>query len=193
MVYSRLISGKELTFGISGRLYKSNVLLYDHQTESLWSQLKSQAITGGLAGEYMQPIPSVRMRWKKWRQQHPHTLVLSERTGYSRNYAIDPYEGYYRVGSLMFPVGRVRLDLAAKERVMGIEIDGEAKAYVLESLQSKPGAIEDRVGNTDIIIEVSSEGEVTAVRTTDGEKMPHMFVYWFAWQAFYPDTEVASR
>lgn len=192
MVYSRLIGSRELTFGISGRLYKSNVLLYDHQTESLWSQLKSRAISGDLAGRQLQPISSVRMRWKKWRQQHPRTLVLSDRTGYKRNYALDPYEGYYQVGSLMFPVGRVRLDLSAKERVVGVEIDGAAKAYVLESLQRRPGIIEDRIGNTDIVIEVSPEGEVTGVRRVSGETVPHMFVYWFAWQAFHPKTEVSG-
>ncbi len=192
-MYSRQISGRELTFGISGRLYKSNVLLYDHQTESLWSQLQSQAITGDLVGKKMEPIASVRMRWKKWRQQHPQTLVLSDKTGFSRNYSVDPYEGYYRVGSLMFPVGRVRTDLPAKERVVGIEIDGAAKAYALESLQRKPGITEDRIGEVDITIEVSPEGEITSVRKASGEDVPHMFVYWFAWQAFFPDTEVSGK
>ena len=192
VVYSRLAGGRELTFGISGRLYKSNVLLYDHQTESLWSQLKSQAIAGDLAGERMQSIASVRISWKKWKQQHPSTVVLSHRTGYARNYAIDPYEGYYRVGSLMFPVGRVRVDLPTKERVVGVEIDGAAKAYVLQSLQPRPGIIKDRVGNTDIFIEVSSEGEVMAVRRASGEAVPHVFIYWFAWQAFHPQTQIFS-
>jgi len=192
-VYSRQIGGRELTFGISGRLYKSNVLLYDHQTESLWSQLKSKAITGEFVDKQMAPIASVRISWKKWRLQHPHTLVLSDKTGFSRNYAVDPYEGYYRVGRLMFPVGRVRLDLAAKERVVGIEIDGAAKAYVLESLQRRPGIIKDRVGKVDITIETSEEGEITSVRNASGEDIPHMFVYWFAWQAFYPETEVSGE
>ncbi len=192
-MYSRQISGRELTFGISGRLYKSNVLLYDHQTESLWSQLQSQAITGDLVGKQMEPIASVRVKWKKWRQQHPQTLVLSDKTGFSRNYSVDPYEGYYRVGSLMFPVGRVRNDLPAKERVVGIEIDGAAKAYALESLQRKPGITKDRIGEVDITIEVSPEGEITSVKNSSGEEVPHMFVYWFAWQAFYPNTEVSAR
>ncbi len=168
-------------------------MLYDHQTESLWSQLQSQAITGDLVGKRMEPIASVRMSWKKWRQQHPKTLVLSDKTGFSRNYSVDPYEGYYRVGSLMFPVGKVRLDLAAKERVMGIEINGAAKAYVLESLQREEGTIQDRVGDMEITIEVSPDGEITSVRNASGENIPHMFVYWFAWQAFYPKTEVSGK
>lgn len=192
MVYSRSIDGRLLTFGISGRLYKSNVLLYDHQTESLWSQLKSQAISGDLVRKRMQPIVSTRTRWKKWRQMHPRTTVLSDETGYRRDYTVDPYKGYYQVGSIMFPVGKVRIDLSAKERVMGIAINGAAKAYAIQHLQQKSGIIEDRIGEARISIEVSPDGEVAAVRNASGERIPHMFVYWFAWQAFYPETGVFS-
>jgi hypothetical protein len=186
------VGDQELTFGISGRLYKSNVLLYDHQTESLWSQLKSQAISGKMVGQRIEPVPSVRMSWKKWKQQHPQTKVLSDKTGYRRNYAIDPYEGYYRIGSLMFPVGKVRIDLPAKERILGVAVGDAAKAYVLEKLQKNPGKTKDRIGETDIDIEVSPEGEIVAVRNAAGGMVPHMFVYWFAWQAFHPNTEVSK-
>ncbi len=192
MVYSRKINDKEMTFGISGRLYKSNVLLYDHQTDSLWSQLMSQAIAGPHAGRDLQPLPSARMTWKKWRQLHPHTQVLSIETGFDRNYAIDPYEGYYRVGGLMFPVGRVRSDLPVKDRVMGISIGEHAKAYSLEELKRRPGRLDDRIAQTPISIEISNEGEVVAVRDASGREIAHMFVYWFAWQAFHPQTEVFS-
>jgi hypothetical protein len=177
-----------LTFGISGRLYKSNVLLYDHQTESLWSQLKAQAISGDLVRQQLQPIASVRMRWKKWKQQHPQTTVLSNQTGYHRDYAIDPYKGYYQIGSLMFPVGKVRLDLSAKDRVLGIAIDGVAKAYPLERLQKNHGILTDQIGQTQVFIEVTPDGDVVAVRNASNEEIPHMFVYWFAWQAFHPKT-----
>lgn len=193
MVYSRIVNDQVLTFGISGRLYKSNVLLYDHQTESLWSQLKAQAISGDLVRQQLQPIASVRMGWKKWKQKHPQTTVLSNQTGYNRDYAIDPYKGYYQIGSLMFPVGKVRLDLSAKDRVLGIAIDGVAKAYPLERLQKNHGILTDQVGQTQVFIEVSPEGDVVAVRNASNEEIPHMFVYWFAWQAFHPKTAISGK
>ena len=193
MVYSRIVNDQVLTFGISGRLYKSNVLLYDHQTESLWSQLKAQAISGDLVRQQLQPIASVRMGWKKWKQEHPQTTVLSNQTGYNRDYAIDPYKGYYQIGSLMFPVGKVRLDLSAKDRVLGIAIDGVAKAYPLERLQKNHGILTDQVGQTQVFIEVSPEGDVVAVRNASNEEIPHMFVYWFAWQAFLPKTAISGK
>jgi hypothetical protein len=127
VVYSRKIHGRDFTFGVSGRLYKSNVLLYDHQTESLWSQLMRRAIAGPLVGKELRELPSTRTSWKTWRKRNPHTLVLSTDTGYRRNYGMDPYGGYYRAFGVMFPVGDVRTDLSPKEMVLGIELGGEGQ------------------------------------------------------------------
>jgi len=177
------------TFGISGRLYKSNVLLYDHETESLWSQLKSQAIAGLLAGTQLGQIPSSRVSWEKWTQLYPHSTVLSDQTGYDRDYGRDPYEGYYRVGTIWFPVGEVRRDLSLKDRVMGVEIGSDSKAYLLEDLVRKKGVVTDRIGDVQIRIRVSDQ-EVVSVTNEQGEPIQHLFAYWFAWQAFHPQTDV---
>jgi hypothetical protein len=190
VVYSRNIEDYVYSFGVSGRLYKSNVLLYDHQTDSLWSQLMNQAISGPLAGKNLVKLPAIRTKWKTWKERNPTTLVLSDDTGYSRDYAIDPYEDYYRIGTIMFPVGNVRKDLSAKERVLGIEIGQKAKAYPLDRLRTNPGILNDRLGSIPIQIEVNSEGEIVAVRDEKGNPISSTFAYWFAWQAFYPDTEV---
>jgi hypothetical protein len=184
VVYSRKIEEKKFTFGVSGRLYKSNVLLYDHQSESLWSQLKNQAISGPMVGKNLQKLSSVRTKWKSWKKRNPSTLVLSENTGYDRDYSVDPYEGYYRIGTIMFPVGNVRRDLSAKERVLGVEVEQKAKAYPLDWLGANPGVLNDQVGNRAIQIEVNPEGDVVAVKDQKGNLIPSTFAYWFAWQAF---------
>lgn len=189
-MYSRKVNGKVHTFGVSGRLYKSNVLLYDHQTESLWSQLKQQAISGPRVGKKLQILPSGRLKWKTWLTKNRNTLVLSDNTGYFRDYSLDPYEGYYSFAGLMFPVGDVRRDLAAKERVLGIEIGNHAKAYPLPWLSTRPGVLTDTVGNHSIQIEISAAGEVVSVRDEQGTPIPATYAYWFAWQAFHNDTEV---
>jgi hypothetical protein len=189
-VYSRTVEGEEHTFGVSGRLYKSNVLLYDHQTESLWSQLMDQAIAGPAAGKKIRVLPSRRIKWKTWHKRNPSTRVLSDETGFYRDYSVDPYEGYYRIGSLMFPVGDVRRDMPAKEPVLGIEIENHAKAYRLSWLSAHPGIFQDTVGGRPIRIEVSPDGEVAAVYDQQGDAIAATYAYWFAWQAFHHETEV---
>lgn len=190
MVYSRVVEGKLYTFGISGRLYKSNILLYDHQTESLWSQLKEIAISGPLVGKRLKKLASKRTSWEVWRKENPHTLVLSTDTGYQRDYTVDPYEGYYRALGLWFPVGDVRTDLSPKEIVLGVEIKGKAQAYPLSLLRKKPGILKDNIEGIHLEIEVSSEGEIIGVRDHQRNPVLSVFVYWFAWQAFHPDTSV---
>jgi hypothetical protein len=193
VVYSRKIDDKVFTFGISGRLYKSNVLLYDHQSESLWSQLMEKAIAGPMVGTQLKKVVSVRVKWRTWRKKQQNTLVLSDNTGFARDYATDPYEGYYRLGSLMFPVGDVRKDLPTKERVLGLTVQGGAKAYAITRITRQPGIIEDKIGDTVISIHISKDGEITNVTDDRGESIPHIFSYWFAWQAFHPDTAVYKR
>lgn len=193
MVYSRNVDDTVYTFGISGRLYKSNVLLYDHQTESLWSQLMEMAIAGPLVKKRLTKLTSKRTSWKTWRKENPQTLVLSTDTGYQRNYSVDPYEGYYRTINIWFPIGKVRKDLSAKEMVLGIELGGKTKAYPISLLRKNPGILRDKVGGKGIEIEVSPDGEVAGVRDEQGQGIPSIFSYWFAWQAFHPETFVYSE
>jgi hypothetical protein len=190
VVYSRKVEGRIYTFGVSGRLYKSNVLFYDHQTESLWSQLMEKAIAGPLAGKSLRKVPSTRMSWKRWKKRYPHTQVLSTDTGFSRDYSRDPYEGYYRTLGIWFPVGDIRTDLSPKERVLGVEIGGQARAYPLSLLKAKTGTVKDEIGGKTIFIEIAPDGEVAAVRDQDRKAVSSIFSYWFAWQAFHPETTV---
>ena len=73
---------------------------------------------------------------------------------------------------------------------MGLEVKNETRAYPLAQLQARTGIIKDSLGGVTVHIEVSSEGEVVLVRDRQGEEIPHIFVYWFAWQAFHPETTV---
>ena len=190
VVYSGKIDDTIFTFGVSGRLYKSNVLIYDHQTESLWSQLKETAIAGPMVGKKLIKISAQRTTWKRWLIKHPQTKVLSTDTGYARNYNLDPYENYYRALGIMFPVGDVRKDLPAKEKVLGIEINGDAKAYPLSLFEQKAGKLKDKIGENPVQIVISEEGQVVNVLDRQGQTIPVIFAYWFAWQAFHPETEV---
>ncbi len=84
----------------------------------------------------------------------------------------------------------MRKDLSPKERVLGLEVKNETRAYPIAKLQKRPGIIEDSLGGETVRIEVSYDGEVVSVRDRRGDEIPHIFAYWFAWQAFHPDTAV---
>jgi hypothetical protein len=129
----------------------------------------------------------------RWKERNPTTLVLSTDTGYERDYSVDPYEGYYRILGVWFPIGDVRRDLSPKDRVLGIEVKGKAKAYPLTVLREKPGSLTDEIAGEPIRIEITPAGEVIAVTDQMGRQVSSTYSYWFSWQAFHPATEVYRK
>jgi hypothetical protein len=94
VVYDPIIQGRRYHFSVSGLLYRRNALYYDHQTDSLWSQLLSQAVTGPMTGARLAVLPAEDTTWKVWKDQHSETRVLSLVTGYDLDYRHDPYAAY---------------------------------------------------------------------------------------------------
>jgi len=76
VVYTRSIKGEELTFGVSGKLYKDALVMFDRQTRSLWTQVDGTALRGKMEGARLQPVPAVQTTWSQWKRMHPDTLVL---------------------------------------------------------------------------------------------------------------------
>lgn len=138
----------------------------------------------------MKKVASSRMTWGHWKTMHQDTLVLSTDTGYRRDYSLDPYEGYYRVAGLMFPVGDVRKDLPPKEMIIGVSMADGAKAYPLNLLKKRPGIFRDQVDGESVSFKINAAGQVVEVSDSKGKPIPHIFAYWFAWQAFHPETSV---
>lgn len=190
MVFDRDLKGRALTFGVSGLLYQSDVLLYDRQTESLWSQIQMEAVTGPMTGTPLKLIPSTHTTWGAWKRQHPDTLVLSTRTGYNRNYQRDPYEDYYESRALMFGVKQVDARYHPKEQVIGIEIAGEARAYPFSELARAEGPVTDTIGGQTIRVVFDASSRTAVIQNEAGEALPSVVGFWFAWYAFHPDTGV---
>jgi hypothetical protein len=134
IAYRSRVGDKNLTFGVSGLLYNSALLLYDRQTESLWSQILGKAITGPMKGTRLETVQLTYTTWRDWLLRYPNTLVLSDRTGFQRDYSKGPYEGYEKSGKLWFPVKFRSMGYHPKERVLGIEIKGKFKAYPFAEL-----------------------------------------------------------
>lgn len=175
---------------MSGLLYNSDVLLYDRQTNSLWSQLLGQAISGPLKGRRLTMLPLTHTTWVDWRKEHPATQVLSTNTGTVRPYFRDPYDGYEKAEELMFPVQFRAAGFHPKERVLGIKIDGQAKAYPFVELDKTSGTVVDRIGNTALTIRFDRDAKRATAHARDGQQMAAVVGYWFAWYAFNPGTAV---
>ena len=185
--------GPELSFGVSGLLYNSDVLLYDRQTESLWSQIKRQAISGPMRGEKLEVVPLTQTTWRAWQEEHPDTLVLSDDTGHDRDYGRDPYAGYAAERGLYFPVAAKSRRYHPKERVLGLDIGGRFKAYPFAEL-SRMGAEEfnDSFAGRALRIHFDLANKTARAFEADGNQLPGIVGFWFAWYAFHPDTEVFS-
>lgn len=195
MAFDGAVGPKRTSFGVSGLLYNSDVLLYDRATDSLWSQILGQAVAGPLKGCRLAPLPMAHTSWADWRQRHPDTTVLSTDTGHQRDYTRDPYAGYDRVQRLMFDVQHRDDRFPLKEWVLGLVVDGRAKAYpfsVLERAVGADGELRDRVAGRTLRIRFDRTHRSAQAYDADGTPLPSVMAYWFAWVAFHPRTEVLT-
>jgi Protein of unknown function (DUF3179) len=140
-----------LEFGTSGKLYNSNLVMYDRTTKSLWSQAMSQAIVGELAGVKLERMPFDVANWKEWKQLYPDSKVLSKDTGSTRPYGADPYGDYYTNGDVLFPVSNGDNRLGLKEIVIGLENKDQYKAYKLQEIENKK-ILDDQVNGKPIAL-----------------------------------------
>jgi hypothetical protein len=151
-VFNRTMNdGQILEFGTSGKLYNSNLVMYDRTAKSLWSQAMSQAIVGKLAGVKLERIPFDVAYWKDWKQLYPDSKVLSRDTGSSRPYGVDPYGDYYTNSEVLFPIAKHDDRLGLKEIVIGFENNGQYKAYRLKDIE-KMKVINDQVNAKPIVL-----------------------------------------
>jgi Protein of unknown function (DUF3179) len=136
-VFKRIVNGTAVEFGTSGKLYNSNLVMYDRTSNSLWSQALGRSIVGPYAGITLERIPFDVAFWKDWMQLYPDSKVLSKDTGSPRPYGADPYGDYYTNSDLYFPVSNDDDRLGLKEVIVGLENNGQYKAYKLQQIEEK--------------------------------------------------------
>jgi hypothetical protein len=175
-------------FGTSGKLYNSNLIMYDRETDTYWSQIDGKAIVGELTGQELQDVSIDTVVWRDWKVEHPDSQVLSQETGFNRNYGKDPYGSYYEDSNLFFPVENSDDRIHSKDVIFGIEIEGEHKAYRENDVINQNGRIKDTFGEVDLVVERDAAGIVTITNQDTGEIIIKERDFWFAWYAFHPDT-----
>jgi len=168
VTYVREINGVETTFGTSGRLFASALIMYDRATESLWTHFDGRAVVGVLTGTQLESIASPLLSWGDFRENHPTGQVLDwNATGFNRDYGRNPYVGYDNPDTNPFLFfGTVDDRARAKQRVVGVAIDGEATAFSLDHI---------------------SGGEAKATNATVGDKP--VVIFWKAGQSSALDTQ----
>jgi hypothetical protein len=125
IVYPRDINGSRTTFGVSGLLFNSNLILYDRGTESLWSQMMLQSVNGPLMEQEIPFTQVIEATWAAWKAWYPKTLVLDPPNGRPRSYDQYAYGGYRENQDLLlFPVKSDFSDIPQKERILGIVANG---------------------------------------------------------------------
>jgi hypothetical protein len=158
----RASDGHTYTFGSSGFLFRSNKLMYDHQTRTLWNQLTGEPVLGPLAATCVKLdlLPIVLTTWDEWKTQHPDTRVLDVNTGYQRPYVVGAaYGDYFSAPDTMFPVWQRGQGLPPKARVYALNINDSPKAYPVDVL-AKRRVVNDEVGNTPVVL-LATRGTVT--------------------------------
>jgi hypothetical protein len=190
MAFHGDIDDRRLSFGVSGLLFNSDVLLYDLQTESLWSQIRSAAVSGPMNGKKLHPIPLAHTTWRDWKARHPDSLVLSTDTGHHRNYDKNPYPNYDKSSTLFFPVATKSRKYRQKSLVMGLEISGQFKAYPFDELKQAPPQFADTFQGHIINVIYDDDNCSARIVDEDGNELPTVIAFWFAWYAFHPDTMI---
>ena len=191
--FDRRVDGRTLSFGVSGKLRHSDMVMYDRETQSWWQQAIGEAIVGDLTGEELRLLPSWMESWGQFKARNPDGLVMKQ-PNFRRNYGQNPYPGYdslskpflysgerpphgieplarvVRVGPRAWPLARIRDAGALKEA--GIRLSWQAgQASALDSANMARGR---DVGTV-------------RVRDAQGRDVPHDMMFAFAFHAFWPE------
>lgn len=201
LVFDRSSPTGPIEFGVSGLLFNSNVVFYNRapgDAESLWSQMKAQAIYGPKARQRLVPLPHEITTWASWTNRHPATLVLSSETGLGRDYnRPSPYVDYF-AGKVPLPVFTVapyppvdRLEWL--DRVLGVwnKNGRAARAFPVKSFQDfeETTEIDTEVGGAKLTLAYDPGAKSLRVVRAD-EGVQWMYSFWFAWHAFHPETDL---
>jgi hypothetical protein len=162
IAFDRRVAGRSLSFGTTGRLRKSDMVMYDRETESWWQQFTGSGIVGVHAGRVLDQLPSQIVAYGEFKAAYPGGKVLSRDTGHQRPYGRNPYRGYDRIGENPFLFSDP-LDsrLPAMERVLAASVGETHRLYPLTDLEAL-GVVNDTVGDTPVVA-LSTRGMLSAL------------------------------
>lgn len=186
IVYERVVEEDTLEFGVSGKLYESNLLMFDDVNESLWSQSMGEAVVGKFTGKKLKLVNSVLVSYEDVISDFPNARVLSPKTGFDRNYTQNPYADYMSTEELYFPVSNRSNQFPAKQMMYIVSTGNGTVAFDWISLLKKGAAT---VKSPDGIVSVTVKKNIPSA-TLNGEVVPAYFSYWFSWYTHFGNTGI---
>ncbi|MEX0788578.1 MAG: DUF3179 domain-containing protein [Anaerolineales bacterium] len=153
IAFERIVNERVLDFGTTGRLRFSNLIMYDHQTETWWQQANGEAIAGELTGTRLGFLPAAILAWDEFRNAHPDGMVLSTETGYSRPYGQNPYIGYDDIDNspFLYRGPETPTQLRPMTRVLAIDLNGDVVAFTYGTLEEQR-VVNETVGGEDVVV-----------------------------------------
>ncbi len=151
ITFKRTVDGTVYDFGVSGKLRNSDLIMWDRQTESWWQQVTGEAIVGEMVGTQLEMIPTQLVSFADFKAAFPEAQVLSQKTGFSRNYGQNPYRGYDTDQRPFLFADIPDPRLQAVDRVVVVVNGDTAKAYPYKILTAEK-VVADAVGNQDVVI-----------------------------------------
>ena len=175
MSWNREIDGSVTEFGVSGLLFRNNLIAYDRNTDSNWSQMQLRSVNGEFITREIETYQLVETTWETWKQLFPDSKVHTTNTGHSRNYNGFTYGPTYHTdhNRILFPVRNTDDRLQNKDRVHGIiesdpsDSDFEVRVYVIDEFGDGVNLIRDQLANNEYLVAGSTEYNIAAAFKLD--------------------------
>jgi len=177
VVFNRELKKGETTFGVSGSLLESNMIMYDRDTESLWQQSTGKTLVGDYFETQLEHVSFQLLTIGEIKSKFPHALVLSEDTGYSRDYKRNPYTGYENTNNLIFDISSKDNTFPMKEIMVVFRIEDQVLTFPVNTLKDE-GVHKEKTTFGEISIS-KKDGEISIV-DTNKNKIPFYFEMWFS-------------
>lgn len=187
IVYNRMVGEHTLTFGMAGLLYRSDILLYDKETHTLWSRYLDEAVTGPSQGQPMVALPFQMMSVAEWKEAYPQSAILTRDTGFDINYARTP-SGDISTGDNVYAFLATRVRYHPEMPVLGIKRAGFAKAYPAGEILVAGGQVEESFQGGEVKIRFKVDEQAFTYHVSDGSEVIQS--HWSEWIQREPNTDI---
>jgi hypothetical protein len=180
-VYAREVEGRELTFDFAEGLVKDNLLIVDRETNSIWSQLDSKAVSGPMKGAPLQSVPSIQTTWKFWRKRYPKTRVLVVRGEEGRRY-------FYRDRKPGTRPKRPDTTHNTSKLGLGLVVDGQAMFFPFRELRRVAPPVRVKLGGEWVAVYYEEEALTAWAEDGKGNLLSGVLSYEEGWVSFNPES-----
>ncbi len=185
IVFDRRVDGEQLSFGVSGLLWQSNLLMYDRQTESLWSQIEGKSVVGNYNNQKLAILSSQLLTFGKVKTIGNDIKILSTPKQFTRPYGNSPYGTYEEDTDFIFPVNELNDRFHPKEIFVATTVNGVSIGFQRSQLVSDKQAV-ITVGGKTVTATVKDDGTID-IMDEDNNQYPFYHAMWFSWANHNPD------